>query len=127
MRNPFNIDRRHREARTIDRLLVDASRPQLAGKLCYLPVYERAVALACAEPLIEIAAVLRNPERVVGDALLQRIATFLRDGCTSPLFGSHPGRARLAASELAAAVACAPWRPAGVTLIPALAAEHGAR
>jgi hypothetical protein len=121
MRNPLTSDQRYREARSIDRLLMDASRPRRAGTLVYLPVHQRSVVLACAEPLVEIAAVLRDPARVVGDALGRRIATFLRDGSTSPLFGSDAGRARLAASELAAAVANAPWRPTRVVRYPVIA------
>jgi hypothetical protein len=77
--------------------------------------------LACAEPLVEIAAVLRDPDRVVGDALGRRLATFLRDGSTSPLFGSDARRAGVAASELAAAVASAPRRPRRVVLYPVIA------
>jgi hypothetical protein len=72
MRNPLTSDQRYREARSIDRLLMDASRPRRPGALLCLPVHQRSVVLACAEPLVEIAAVLRDPDRVVGDALGRR-------------------------------------------------------
>jgi hypothetical protein len=121
MRNPFHTDPRRCHARSIERLLDDASRPTPLGMLRFPRIYRREVVLSCAEPLTEIAAVLRDDERLVTDDVLERIVVFLTDGCTSPLLREHAGRARLAACELAAAVACAPRRPAPAALRPALA------
>ena len=122
MRNPFHTDPRKRQARSIDRLLVEASRPTPLTLRRFPATYRRPVVMACAEPLTEIAAVLRDDERLVSADLLRRVSTFLTDGSTSPLLRGHAGRARLAACELAAAVACAPPMPTPLRLKPALAA-----
>jgi len=105
MRNPFRTDPRLGCATFIEELLDEAARPVPASMRRFLPIYRRTVVQACAGPLAEIAAALRDPERSVSDSALRRVNVFLTRGDQSPLYGDDPQQAKWEADWLLFAVA----------------------
>jgi hypothetical protein len=105
MRNPFRTDPRLGCATFIEELLDEAARPVPASMRRFLPIYRRTVVQACAGPLAEIAAALRDPERSVSDNALRRVDAFLTRGDQSPLYGDDPLQAKWEADWLLFAVA----------------------
>lgn len=92
--------RRQRTAQTVERATVQ-EHPFIGSAPRYL-VHPNVTA-ACAPPLLEIAAALRDETRSIDDASVEAVGRFVTDG-SSAYFGYNPTTALWAACRLEHAI-----------------------
>jgi hypothetical protein len=88
---------REKWARSIDNLVELAGHPPTISSV----VIRSRMVLPCVAPLRAIAGVLRDPARPVSPMAMRELRAFVCDGATSPLHGSDPEAAGVAARDVA--------------------------
>ena len=84
MKNDWNIKKRRRLARALERAAVP-ERPFMGRGPRY--IVHPSVTVACAPSLQAIADVLRDEMHPIDKGSLEAVGTFLTDGCASAFFG----------------------------------------
>jgi hypothetical protein len=94
---------RHDLADAIEAIVAEGEAHPLA--LGAYPLIRPRIARACTPTLLAIRRVLLDPSRFLDPAAVERLSLLLRDGVTSPLFGSEPAAALLAVADVEREVA----------------------
>ena len=95
-RDPESLHARERAARSIERMLSESERSRAVSVTGVPPASAR----ACGEPLLRVAAALRDRDRAASPQLLRVVEAFLFDREQSPFY-RDPQAARRLATALA--------------------------